>query len=84
MNANALIEGSPLPLRLAKIEAFGTHPDQRLTVDDWSLEYHDARPAVGALEGTIDFHVDGQHFDWVGQFMFLRGGDLSEDVSCAH
>lgn len=78
--ANGLLVGtSALRYDLQEVTAFRTDLGQQLIVDEWALEYGDT---FGALDGTIDFHVEGQHFDWAGRFSYEQSGYPQEEVFC--
>jgi hypothetical protein len=78
--ANGLLDGTAqLQFDLHQADAFRTDLGQQLTVDSWGVEYGDT---FGALDGTIDFHVSGQHFDWAGRFTYEQSGYPQEDVYC--
>lgn len=79
--ANGLIDGTHnLAYDLQSADAYRSDLDQELIVEEWNIEYGDT---FGALDGTIDFRVEGGHFDWAGRFTYEESGYPDEDIYCA-
>jgi len=65
---------------LLQADGFRTDLDQTLVVDDWAIEFLDEDG--GVLDGSIDFHVDGRHFPFVGVMTFMRDVFPQSDLNC--
>lgn len=68
MSAGALLDGLGMAYELQMASGSRADLDQQLTVDVWNIEFTDGSP--GALDGNIDFHVDGQHFPFKGTMRY--------------
>jgi len=78
--ASGLLDGTAqMSFELHQADAFRTDLGQQLIVDEWAVDYGDT---FGGLDGFIDFHVDGQPFNWAGRFTYAQSGYPQEDVYC--
>lgn len=80
MPAQALIDGSPMSYILDQADGFRDDLGQTLTVDDWSVTFVDEDG--GALDGAIEFHVDGSHFPFAGVMTFMRSTFPERELTC--
>ena len=80
MPAAALINGSAMGYELEMASGNRESLGQELIVDDWSIEF--VNGSVGALQGTIDFHVDGNHFDFAGTMVYNNSTYADPELSC--
>ena len=53
---------------------------QDLIVDDWAVEFVNGN--IGALQGTIEFHVDGGPFGYGGALNYDNATYADIDLEC--
>ncbi|MGH1345042.1 MAG: hypothetical protein ACRBN8_26010 [Nannocystales bacterium] len=68
MPASSLLSGAGMGYELQMASATREDLGQSIIVEDWGIEFVDANP--GALNGTIEFRVEGDAFDYLGSLTF--------------
>ncbi len=64
MPASTLLSGGAMEFELLRADAAREDLAQDLVVDDWGVEFVNGN--VGALQGTVAFHVDGGPLEYLG------------------
>lgn len=80
MSAAALLGAAPMEFELLSADAARADLGQDLVVDDWGVEFVNGN--VGALEGVVDFHVEGGPLPYVGALVYENSTYAAIDLSC--
>lgn len=80
MPASMLLSGGAMEFELVRADAAREGVGQDLIVDDWGVEFVNGN--VGALQGTIEFHVDGGPFDYLGALNYDNATYADIDLQC--
>jgi hypothetical protein len=80
MPASSLIDGMGMGYNLEMADGSRAELAQTLTVDSWDVDF--VNEGGGALTGTIDFHVDGDHFDFKGVMVYDNSTYADPQLSC--
>lgn len=80
MPASTLLSGGPMAFELVRADAARDDLGQDLVVDDWGVEFVNGN--VGALQGTIEFHVDGGPFEYLGALNYDNATYADIDLEC--
>ncbi len=80
MSAAALLGAAPMEYELLSADAARADLGQDLVVDDWGVEF--VHGNVGALEGVVDFHVEGGPLPYLGALVYENSTYAEIDLSC--
>ncbi len=80
MSAAALLGAAPMEFELLGADASRADLGQELVVDDWGVEFVSGN--VGALEGVVDFHVEGGPLSYLGALIYENSTYAEIDLSC--
>lgn len=80
MSAAALLGAAPMDYELLRADASRTELGQDLIVDEWGVEF--VNGSVGALEGVIDFHVEGGPLPYLGALVYENSTYADIELSC--
>jgi hypothetical protein len=75
-----LIAGGGVDISLVDASAVREDRNQSLSIDTWQVVYVDGE--VGALDGTIEFGVDGEAFPFVGRFDYPKASEPVVSIRC--
>ncbi len=80
MPAAALLSGGAMPYDLERADASRGDLEQDLIVDDWGVEFVNGN--IGALQGTVEFHVEGGPFRYLGALNYDDATYADIDLEC--
>lgn len=80
MPASTLLSGGAMGFELDRADAAREDLSQDLIVDDWGVEFVNGN--IGALQGTIEFHVDGGPFGYGGALNYDNATYADIDLEC--
>lgn len=80
MPASVLLGGGPMEYTLIRADASRGDLEQDLVVDEWGVEF--VSGGVGALEGTVTFHVEGGPFAFLGALEYRNSTYGEVDLEC--
>lgn len=80
MSAAALLGAAPMSYELVRADATRGDLEQDLVVDTWGVDF--VNGSVGALQGTIEFHVEGGPLEYRGAFEYDNATYADIELEC--